>query len=150
MKKITLLIIILFASNFIFGQKISTLSPTLIVWKNNNQKVSLNDAKYGLSFNDSLTLNVTFYKTFFDRINDAENIVFEFRWYYYLSTRRSLMFVDKIKYKDAIFSGNNSVEINSSQTGLQQGWWEVQVYTSYDNGFLQIGDISKFQVFIKK
>ncbi|MBN2663000.1 MAG: hypothetical protein JXR68_05070 [Bacteroidales bacterium] len=150
MKKLSIILIILFGANFIHGQKISTLTPTLVVWKNNNQKISLNDAKYGLVFNDSLTLNVTFYKSIFDRIGDADNIVFEFRWYYYLSTRRSLMFVDKVKYKDALFSGNNTAEITSCQKGLQQGWWEVQVYTTYDNGFLKIGDIAKFQVFIKK
>lgn len=149
MKKIAYIIIILFSFTTIKAQKISSISPTLIVWRNNNDKISVNDAKYGVFFKDSLSLDVKFHKTQFDRISNTNNLVFEFRWYYYLSTRRSLMFVDKVKYSNAKIT-NNSVALNSTQQSLKSGWWEVQVYTSYDGGgFLEIGDISKFQIFIK-
>jgi len=148
MKKNILLLILIFSANSIFAQKISSLSPTLIAWENNNQTVSINEAKYGVFFKDSLSLDVMFHQTQFDRITNANNIVFEFRWYYYLSTRRSLMFVDKVK---ANVQPNTAVHLSSTQQSLQSGWWEVQIYTSYDNGgFIQIGDVSKYQIFIKK
>ncbi len=149
MKKYILILGILLSVNIIFAQKISNLSPTLIVWKTNSKKISLKDAKYGINLNDSLSLNVMFHKSVFDRVTDANNLVFEFRWYYYLSTRRSLMYVDKVKYKNADLSVANVVNLKSTQKTLQKGWWEVQIVCSYDNGFIQIGDISKYQIFIK-
>lgn len=149
MKKIFFITGLLLFSYFLSAQKISSLNPTLIVWNLNDHKVSLTNAKYGVFLEDSISLNVFFHKSFFDRIDNAKDINFEFRWYYFLSTRRSLMFVDKIEYDNSHKNGN-IVKISSSQKTLQPGWWEVQILTSYDNAFLEIGDISKFQIFVKK
>jgi hypothetical protein len=149
MKKYLLLIGLIFLSGISFSQKISSLSPTMVVWKLNNEKVTLVQARYGVFMQDSLSIDIYFPKQTFDRMTNAENVKFEFRWYYYLSTRRSLMYVDKVDYNKSN-SRNNVVVLHSSQQKLQPGWWEVQVVTTYDNGFLEIAETSKFQILVKK
>ena len=149
MKKIILIIGIVFLSNLVFSQKISSLSPTMIVWQQNKNKVSLSQARYGVAIQDSLSLDVYFSQSTFDRITNSENVQFEFRWYYYLTTRRSLMYTEKIDFSNIQISNNGVVIIHSSQNKLQSGWWEVQVLTTYDNGYLEIANTSKFQVLIK-
>ncbi len=150
MKKLLLILVLFLSVNSLFAQKISNLSPTLVVWEMANKKYSLKDAKYGVQQTDSLSLNVYFHKSFFDRVKTADNITFEYRWYYYLSTRRSLMFVDKVKYNQGQTLDDNVISFSSSQKTLQPGWWEVQIITTYDNGYIQIGDTYKYQIFIKK
>ena len=149
MKKYLFLIGLLLLTGISFSQKISSLSPTLIVWKSNNEKISLVQARYGVFAKDSLSIDVYFPQQTFDRMSNAANVKFEFRWYYYLSTRRSLMYVDKVGYNKSN-SKKDVVVLHSSQQRLQPGWWEVQVVTTYDNGFLEIAETSKFQILVKK
>ena len=150
MKKILLLISIFLLSISGIAQKISTLQPTLVVWKTNGEKISLNDAKYGVYVGDSLAINMYFHQYYFENIKDKENLQLEFRWYYYLSTRRSLMSVEKVSYRQAKKIPNNVIMFKSVQKNLQSGWWEVQVVNSNDAGFVSIAKVSKFQIFVKK
>jgi len=101
MKRIILLFGLILISMSIFAQKISMLQPTLVVWKNGADKVSLKDAKYGVVLKDNLSLDVYIHQIYFSRMDNPAEVSLEFRWYYYLSTRRSLMYVDKVSYKDA-------------------------------------------------
>ena len=149
MKKFVLILGLIFFSNLVFSQKISSLSPTMIVWQQNKNKVSLSQARYGVAIQDSLSLDIYFSQNTFDRISNSDDVQFEFRWYYYLSTRRSLMYTEKIKYSDVKVLNNGVIIIHSSQNKLQAGWWEVQVLTTYDNGYLEIANTSKFQVLVK-
>ncbi len=150
MKKILFLTVIIFAGISIFAQKISSLQPTLVVWKTGNNKISLNDAKYGVVAGDSLELDMYFHEYYFEKVQNKDNLNLEFRWYYYLSTRRSLMSVEKVNYKDAKKLQDNMLVFRSSQKNLQPGWWEVQVVNTEDGGFIEIAKVSKFQIFIKK
>jgi hypothetical protein len=149
MKKIIILSIFsLFAIN-LFSQKISNLSPTLIVWKNNNERISLRTAHYGVCPKDSISLYVYFSKYKLNKLYKSKNFSLEFRWYYYLSTRKTLMRIDKLDYKKAQKLKNNIVLFKSTQKVLQPGWWEVQILNTDDNGYLEIGNVYKFQIFIK-
>lgn len=147
MKKTFIFFGLIFLTSLIFGQKISSLEPTMIIWKSNNNKVSLADGRYGIMLEDSLSLDVYFSQQTYDRFKE-KNVTFEFRWYYYLSTRKSLMYVDKVNSFRHL--GDGSMFVHSAQNKLQPGWWEVQILTSFDNGLLEIANTSKFQVMIKK
>ncbi|MEA3451808.1 MAG: hypothetical protein U9Q83_07875 [Bacteroidota bacterium] len=149
MKKIILLFGLILISSSIFAQKISMLHPTLVVWKNDADKVSLKEAKYGVVLKDNLSLDVYIHQMYFNRMDNPNEISLEFRWYYYLSTRRSLMYVDKVSYKDANKKVKNVTVFSSVQKDLQNGWWEVQIVNAKDAGFLRIGKVSKFQIFVK-
>ena len=149
MKKTILILGLILFSLSIFAQKVSMLHPTLVVWKTGTEKYSLKEAKYGVALKNDLSLNVYFHKLYFSRLSNPADLTLEFRWYYYLSTRRSLMYVDKVPYKDAKIDAENVVIFKSVQKNLQPGWWEVQIVNSNDTGFLEIGNVSKFQIFIK-
>ncbi|MBN2663931.1 MAG: hypothetical protein JXR68_09810 [Bacteroidales bacterium] len=149
MKKIILFIGLIFISNLVFSQKISSLNPTMVVWENNSEKITLSQARYGVVMKDSLSLDVYFSKFVFDRIK-AKSAGFEFRWYYFLSTRRSLMYVEKVDFDEIKELSDGNLLVHSTQQKLQPGWWEVQVFTTYDNGLLEIANTSKFQILIKK
>ncbi len=132
----------------IFAQRVSELSPTMIVWNlDGNKKASLSKGRYGVKFRDSLSLDVYFSEQTYQRFKN-KNVKFEFRWYYYLSTTKSMMYVDKGKHLTALQNG--SLFVNSTQKNLKPGWWEVQIYTNYDNALLEIARTTKFQIMISK
>lgn len=105
--------------------------------------------RYGVFVKYSLSIDIYFLQQTLDRMTNAENIKFEFCWYYYLSTHRSLMYVDKVGYNKSN-SKNNVVVLHSSQKKLQSGWCKVQDVTTYENGLLEIAKTSKFQILVKK
>lgn len=150
MKKIILLFGLFVFSSNIFAQQISMLHPTLVIWTTGNNKVSLTDAKYGVIVEDNVTLNVYFHDLYFTKLANPSDVSLEFRWYYYLSTSRRLMYIDNVSYSNAIIAvKENVVLFKSVQKNLQPGWWEVQIVNSKDQGFLEIGNVSKFQIFVK-
>jgi len=149
MKKILIISLIFLGSLAANAQKISNLKPTFVVWQKGRNNISLNDAKFGVVIKDSISLSLFFNNHLFETIENYENTVLEFRWYYYLSTRKSLMYIDKVNYKEAL-KQKDAIVYSSSYKSLRPGWWEVQVISSTDKGFLQFGSTMKYQIFVKK
>ncbi len=151
MKKALLLPVLLlflgvniFAQNF-GVQKISKVRPDLVIWKADGNTFTLKQARAGIVTPNKLSIEV-YLDTSFRKVLNKQN--FEFRWYYYLSTRRKLMDtqivpVSKAKIKDG------SLVITSSKTDLTKGWWEVQIVSTSDRGFVQFGKNISFQIFLK-
>ncbi len=148
MKKLAGIISLLLIVMSLNAQKLSPLSPVLVVWNTNDQNISLKNAKYGVQVNDSLSLEIYFNKLLLENNSKYSDLNLEFRWYYYLSTRKSLMFIDQVSYKKSKRI-KDQVIYRTTQYSLQPGWWEVVVVNLNDGGFLQFGNTYKFQVFIK-
>lgn len=149
MKKIFVFTLIILGATILNAQKVSTLKPTFVVWQKSNKNISLNDAKFGVNLDDSITLSFYFNNYAFKAKQNYDKIYLEFRWYYYLSTRKSLMYIDKVSYDEAL-KLKDAIIYSSTQKPLQPGWWEVQVISSSDLGFLQFGSSYKYQIFVKK
>lgn len=149
MKKVIIFTLFILAATILNAQKISTLKPTFVVWQKGDENISLNQAKFGTQVNDSITLSFYFNNYAFKARRNYDKIYLEFRWYYYLSTRKSLMYIDKVSYDEAL-KLKDAIIYSSTQKPLQPGWWEVQVISSSDLGFLKFGTSYKYQIFVKK
>lgn len=150
MKKIILLLVYITLSFSAFSQNASKLRPTMIVWQCVDTKYSLNDAKNGVVLNDSVALKIYFNSILYEKMTKNSNITLEFRWYYYLSTRKDLMYIDKIESKKFDRSMKNAIIAMSQKPNLTPGWWEVQVICSLDNGFLELANTNKFQILVNR
>lgn len=148
MKKILVIIFLLNTVINLNAQKLSPLTPILVVWNTNNQNISLKNAKYGVQVKDSLSLDIYFNKLLLENNSKYSKLNLEFRWYYYLSTSKSLMYIDHMTFKNSKHI-KDKIIYQTSEHSLQPGWWEIVVVNLNDNGFLHFGNTYKFQIFIK-
>ena len=122
------------------------LEPVLVVWQVDQNRVSLRKALYGIDVSNSLKLNVYFNK------NQLKNkdLKFEFRWYYYLSTRRKLVQTQLLSLKDAKETAQGLYLLSSELTTVQPGWWEVQVVVYPQRQFISFANRNKFQIYVRR
>lgn len=131
------------------SQNISKLVPIQVIWNTGYDKITLKKASnFGIEQPDSLTLEV-----FFDvetiKKYSAEELKFEYKWYYYLSTKKRLMDTQQVTLNTSNISEEDSFLLSSTRKTLNKGWWEVQIIALTDNGLIELGDITQFQIFIK-
>ncbi len=132
-----------------FSQGISKIKPVVLNWKSNNENVTLKKASTdGITQPDSLSFEIVFDKNELARFSAAE-YNFEFKWYYYLSTRKKLMDSYIITCSVADVTDEGSIIIKSTKTNINKGWWEVQIIAQHDNGLIELGNLSQFQIFVK-
>ena len=150
MKKYWILILIVFCSLIGQSQNVSKLRPAMVVWQMNNEKIPLLEAKKGIAVKDSIEIEIFFNKVVYDNTVTSKEVTFEFRWYYYLSTRRELMKIEKISSDKLDNSIKNAYILKSKMPTQTPGWWEVQIICSVDNGLLEWANNNKFQILINK
>jgi len=132
-----------------YSQNISKIKPVHIIWNSGNEKVTLKKASnFGIIQPDSLLLEVYFDKETINSLK-SEPVTFEFKWYYYLSTKKKLMETQTIVLDETKLQEDGSYLITSKRKNLSKGWWEVQATALLDNGLLELGNITQFQIFIK-
>ncbi len=148
MKKIFTLVILLAIGLGVFAQSYSSLSPTLVVWNADGQKYSLRRAAYGVPQPKALTLEVYFRKQ--DLRNVPSTLKLEFRWYYYLSTRRKFVKSEVISLQKAQETPDGAIKFTSTLYTVQPGWWEVQIVNSLDHRLIRYAKLNKFQVFVRR
>lgn len=150
MKKYWILILIAFCSLIVKSQNVSKLRPAMVVWQMNNEKIPLLEAKKGIAVKDSIEIEIFFNKVLYDNTITTKEVTFEFRWYYYLSTRRELMKIEKISSEKLDKNIKNAYILKSKMPTQTPGWWEVQIICLADNGFLEWANNNKFQILINK
>lgn len=153
MKKILLFSAVLlgiFLTKNTFAQdKISKITPTHIIWNVNGSKTTLKEGSYGVGKADSLTIKVFFKDEIIRNLEGKGSLDFEFRWYYYFSTKKKLVETQVIKFSQDNYQQNGSYLISSTKKNISKGWWEVQIISKNDNGYLRIGKLKRFQIFVK-
>ncbi len=148
MKKIYFtLVLVLFTLPALFAQY-SAVRPLLITWEMNGHRVSLKKGLYGVELPSELTLSVYF------SAKDAHkwqqrNTALQFRWYYYLSTRRKLIRVETVSFNQGKVMPDGSFVISSTLKTVQPGWWEVQIVSSADRRYISFAGLDRFQIFIR-
>ena len=130
------------------AQTISSLTPTHVIWSADGKQVTLKNGNYGIAQPDSLSLKVYFREEYIKKF-DKEKVNFEFKWYYFFSTRKQLIESNTVKYNPNHFQSDNSYLVSSTKGNLTKGWWEVQVKSGTDNGLIEFGKIYKFQILIQ-
>ncbi len=151
MKKFTLYLLVLIGVAFIAktnAQPVSNIKPAHVIWEADNAKTTIKDGGYGIQQPDSLSLNVFFKEEYIRQLSKHERD-FEFKWYFYFSTRKKLIESQIIKFDENNFKEDGSYLITSTVGNVTKGWWEVQVFSRKDNKVLQIGKLTKFQILIK-
>ncbi len=80
---------------------------------------------------------------------NKENFTFEFKWYRYGPTRRYLTdsFIKEIKLKN--INNKNVIPLFVSRGNIKRGWWEIEVVSYADNGFLRFKNKKQFQILVK-
>jgi len=142
-------IFVIFSYNTSFAQIGSKIEPTLLNWKVENTNITLKKASSeGILQPDSLSFEVYFDKLDIEKYM-ATNVNFEFKWYYYLSTKKKLMDTYVVSYNPKNVQKDGSVVLKSTRGNISKGWWEVQVVAQYDNGLIELGSLSQFQILIK-
>ncbi len=148
-KYFSLLILFFAIVSDLKAQGISTIKPTDMVWFANNNKITLTQAvKEGIKVPDSLKFVVRFDNELL-KSNKNEKLQFEFKWYYYFSTRKQLMDSYVIELSDRNNDKTNGLQISSSRGKIKSGWWEVQVISKKDRGILDLKGTSQFQIWVK-
>ncbi len=150
MKKILVPIFSFLISVSVWAQPSSTLAPVHVFWRANNTTVFLPTAlKKGITTPDSLTLVMLFSKEDIQAASKNKPVELEFQWYRYASTTRFFAKTQKVTSYSEVRNGKFYVAYKSSMKNLRRGWWEVQVISYSDNGFINFRNSKKFQILLK-
>ncbi len=148
MKRISTIILALVILTGAFAQN-QGLKPSLIVWQAGAENFSLRKALYGVNQPDKLTLKVYFSQADLAAYKN-KNLKLEFRWYYYLSTRRKFVKSDIVPLSQAKVTKDGAVIFSSTLSTVQPGWWEVQIINSADRSFVTFAGLNRFQILIRR
>ncbi len=146
MKKIFTLIIFAITLNLGFAQ-VSSLKPTLVVWKADGTTYALRRALYGVNQPSALKLEVYIKAS---DVSKYKNLKLEFRWFYYLSTRRKFISSQIVPLSKAQKLSGGILKFTSTLNTVQPGWWEVQVVNTTDRRFLSFAGKTKFQIMVRR
>ncbi len=142
------LVLILSLSTGLQAQYYSRVKPTLVVWQANDHKVSLRRGLYGIDKPTSLNI-ILFFSPKMAQYYSQQGVILQFRWYYYLSTRRKLVKVENVPFSRMHKNPDGSYSLSSTLKTIQPGWWEVQVVSSLDRRYIQFAGLDRFQILIK-
>ncbi len=149
MKKIFTLIFILAIAATGFAQLHSSLHPTLVVWNVDGKNVALRRALYGINQPDKLKLEVYIRQSDLQRYGNRP-VKLEFRWFYYLSTRRKFIKSEVVTLSEAKKLPKGLVKFSSTMDILQPGWWEVRVVNLADHRYISYANLYKFQILLRR
>ncbi len=150
MKKIAILLPFLLLSSYIIAQPASLLQPIHVEWQADNNNIFLATAlKKGIQTPDSLSLILFFSKEDVKKAGKQKSVELEFQWYRYASTTRFFVQSKKVTASPAYKNGKYYIAFKSGMTNLRRGWWEVQVISYSDNGFISYQNSEKFQILLK-
>ncbi|MBR6177233.1 MAG: hypothetical protein IKQ70_05030 [Bacteroidales bacterium] len=146
MKTITMLIIALFAAVGLQAQ--TEVTPAQVIFNCGGSKVTLKEAKTeGAKLDPNFDLEIVFSKTELEKLQ-AESVNFEFRWYYYMSTKKTLMSTATVT-TDISAADDNLVHIKSEKKNPRKGWWEVQIKCKTNESQIEFAGTKEFSILLK-
>lgn len=146
MKTITMLLIALFAAVGIKAQ--TEVTPAQVIFNCGGSKVTLKEAKTeGAKLDPNFDLEIVFSKTELEKLQ-AESVNFEFRWYYYMSTKKTLMSTATVT-ANISEAEDNLVHIKSEKKNPRKGWWEVQIKCKTNDSQIEFAGTKEFSILLK-
>ena len=146
MKKITMLLIALFVAAGVFAQ--TEVTPAQVIFNCGDKKVTLKEAKTeGVQLPQSLEIEVVFSDSETAKLN-SENVTFEFRWFYYMSTKKTLMATNTIAV-DSAADNDGLVRVVCEKKNARKGWWEVQVKCKTNDSPVVFAGTKEFSILLK-
>ena len=146
MKIITMLLIALFAAAGIQAQ--TEVTPAQVIFNCGGNKVTLKEAKTeGVKLSTDLDLEAVFSLPELLKLN-TENVSFEFRWYYYMSTKKTLMGTTTVT-ANLSEAENNLVYVKCEKKNARQGWWEVQIKCKANDTQVEFAGTKEFSIQLK-
>lgn len=146
MKIITMLMIALFA---VSGLKAQTeVTPVQVIFNCSGSKVTLKEAKTeGVKLDSNIEIEVVFSEAELAKLN-SPNVSFEFRWYYYMSTKKTLMATTTVA-ADMDSAVDKLVWVRCEKKNVRQGWWEVQVKCKTNDSQIEFAGTKEFSILLK-
>lgn len=150
MKKITILLSIftfLISSTAMaqFDSGISRIKPNKIYWESENEQISLKKGfDEGIERPDKLKIVIELNESTLEDLN-VENQTFECQWYRWGPTKKYLKLSTTEKIK--IIDGKKLVI--SANENLTSSWWEVNIISYFDSGYIKFKEKTQFQILIK-
>ena len=133
MKKILLFIIAVFVTCSVFSQE-----ARQVIWKNGDEVVTLKAAKEGVTMKSgdrsvysnsqasgNIGIECRFEPSSLISVNEGKAVEFEVKWYYYMSTKRSLMSTAVVAVDPN--TTDNYAKLLSTKSNARSGWWEVVI-----------------------
>ena len=146
MRTITMLLIALFATIGLQAQ--TEVTPAQVIFNCGGSKVTLKEAKTeGAKLSPDLNLEVVFSLPELLKLN-TETVSFEFRWYYYMSTKKTLMGTTTVS-ADINEAENNLVYVKCDKKNARQGWWEVQIKCKANDSQIEFAGTKEFSILLK-
>ncbi|MBR4440325.1 MAG: hypothetical protein IKS00_02125 [Bacteroidales bacterium] len=146
MRIITMLMIALFAVSGLRAQ--TEVTPVQVIFNCSGSKVTLKEAKTeGVKLDSNLEIEVVFSEAELAKLN-SPNISFEFRWYYYMSTKKTLMATTTVA-ADMDSAVDKLVWVRCEKKNVRQGWWEVQVKCKTNDSQIEFAGTKEFSILLK-
>ena len=133
-------------------QLISQIKSDKVFWIAGTDTISLEKGKKeGNKIPDSLTIVVNLDSVSL-KIFNKPAYLFEFKWYRWGPTEKYLKSVttDTLKYAELKKNKSKEFTVSSTKTVLTSGWWEVNIVSKADNGYLNIDKKFEFQIYFDK
>lgn len=158
MRKVLFLIMLIVSVSELFAQ-----TPIQVIWRNGGKDgdiVTLKDAQDGVDLKQAVSKQRSIYSenTTFGAVSiecsfskrDILNypngeVEFDVKWYYYMSTKKSLMGSNSI-IVDASNDSDGIVKLVCTKPNVRSGWWEVVVKNKETGEIIQYANQQNFQI----
>lgn len=146
MKRITILLIAFFATLYVQAQ--TELTPAQVIFNCDGNMVTLKEAKTdGTTLIPNLEIEVVFAQSELAKLN-TQNINFEFRWFYYMSTKKTLMATYTVA-ADMDSVADKLIRVKSEKKNVRKGWWEVQIKCKTNDSPIEFAGTKEFTILLK-
>lgn len=143
MKKLLLLSLLIISTLCTKAQ-----TPVQVIWCDGNDKITLKTAKTdGVKLKDVLSIEVSFPLQEIAKI--SQTVDFEVKWYYYMSTKKTLMGTNRITLNTDNVSPDGFLMLKSERKNTRQGWWEVQIRCKNSDSQVVFAGEKEYQVLLK-
>ena len=123
-------------------------SPAQVIWCDGNDKITLKTAKTeGLKLQDVLAIEASFSPQEIAKI--SQSVDFEIKWYYYMSTKKTLMGTSRVTVNANDTSSDGFIKLKSERKNTRQGWWEVQIRCKNSDAQISFAGEKEYQILLK-
>ena len=134
---------------YLYSQpKISQVSVKNAVWITGKDTISLEKGeKPGIALPDSLVLLVTLNTNAMLK-NKQKELTCDFRWFRFgpMGKVPSKIFKEKVAVSDK----DKNIKMSTTYKALRKGWWEVEIFSYTDKGYIRHENHKKlFRILIK-
>jgi len=159
MKKIFLFFLFVIFSGTAFSQ-----TPAQIIWRNGSKDgdvITLKDASEGIELKSdtrkqvksiyvdsqaqgSVGIECSFVKNDIEAIGKGA-VSFEVKWYYYMSTRKSLVGTNTVTL-DTQDSKDGIIKFVCMRDNVRSGWWEVKIKNKTTGEIIKYANQDSYQI----